>query len=657
MWSIAKNFGSNDAYTVRLDLTAAEQSVENNRTALHFACWLISNRASASFTGQAKTDTLTVAGVTVNPAHGYYVLQGGGSVLLWECDMTVGHDSDGTFSEKAVSCGVLIDTTFSSSGYIGTVTAEGTMTLTTIPRASTMTVSGSTLGSDVTFNISAASAAFTHSLTYDFGDAYGTLLDYKPAGTHRLPMPLSLASQFPNAKSGTVTYTLYTWNGVGVSVGVKTYTATLTIPSSAAPSVASGWASATYYNTDTAAASIAAFVQGYSRAQVTFDPSKITTKYGATVKRYKIVCGSVTDTASPYLTGVLTGTSATITCTVEDSRGYTASETLTVGLNAYKKPALSDVALYRADEDGTANRAGLCIYARAKLTYSSIGGRNSCSLKGFYRLQSGNYPAAGTEMMSEAGILLTVAAAVTSTYVAKIEAKDSLGNTASYEATIPTDNVAFHIREGGQGAAFGKYAEEDDLLDVAWAARIRKALRLDVPLAMESGGTGAATQDGAGKKLLDLGYINGDLDNMTSIGASWCDFSYCTNAPFSSGYGYVIRDCASGSVTQTAFRHDIGMIYRRSHVNGAWTKWRNGFDVGAVTATTYPPEAGIYVVTGAKIFQNMTPYSLQGVLVIFHAGYAAHLYIDSYFNLYYGFSGNTFAEPTKWYTPSVTQKT
>ena len=657
MWSISKNFGSNDAYTIRLELSSASQSVENNQTALHFACWLISNRSSASFTGQARTDTLTVAGVTVNPAHGYYVLNGGGSVLLWELDMTVSHDSDGSFNEKYVSCGVLIDTTFSSSGYIGTVTAEGTMTLTTIPRASTMTVSGSTLGSDVTFNISAASAAFTHSLTYDFGDAYGTLLDYKPAGTHRLPMPLSLASQFPNAKSGTVTYTLYTWNGVGVSVGVKTYTATLTIPSSAAPSVASGWASATYYNTDTAAASIAAFVQGYSRAQVTFDPSKITTKYGATVKRYKIACGSVTDTASPYLTGVLTGTSATITCTVEDSRGYTASETLTVGLNAYKKPALSDVALYRADEDGTANRAGLCIYARAKLTYSSIGGRNSCSLKGFFRLQSGNYPAAGTEMTSEAGILLTVAAAVTSTYVAKIEAKDSLGNTASYEATIPTDNVAFHIREGGQGAAFGKYSEEDDLLDVAWAARVRKALRLDVPLAMESGGTGANTADGVRTSLLDLGYINGDLDNMTSIGVSWCDFSYCTNAPFSSGYGYVIRDFASGSVTQTAFRYDIGMIYRRSHVNGAWTKWRNGFDVGAVTATTYPPEAGIYVVTGAEIFQNMTPNSLQGVLVIFHAGYAAHLYIDSYFNLYYGFSGNTFAEPAKWYTPSVTQKT
>ena len=184
-------------------------------------------------------------------------------------------------------------------------------------------------------------------------------------------------------------------------------------------------------------------------------------------------------------------------------------------------------------------------------------------------------------MTSGVGILLTVAAAATSTYVAKIEAKDGLGNTAAYEATIPTDSVAFHIREGGQGAAFGKYAEEDDLLDVAWAARIRKALRLDVPLGAEYGGTGASTASEA-------------VQNLFAVG------SY---------------------------------------------------------ATSYPTKPGIYRTIGTNIFQNMTPYSSYGVLMIFKAAYAAHFYIDATGTLYYGYSGDTFAEPTKWYTPSVTQKT
>lgn len=481
MWSISKNFGSNDAYTIRLELSAASQNVENNQTALHFACRLISNRSSASFTGQARTDTLTVAGITVNPAHGYYVLNGGGSVLLWECDVTVSHDSDGSFNEKSVSCGVLIDTTFASSGYVGTVTATGTMTLTTIPRASGLSCGELTLDSTGTAYIQTASASFRHDIYLTVGGATACLCYDKQGGgsVGITPSLGDFAPQITDAAAKTGTLTLYTFDANRNALGSKSYNVTVRVPSSAAPAVASGWAKATYYNTGTAAASIAAFVQGYSKAQVTFDPSKITTKYGATIQSYKIACGGVTDTDAPYLTGVLTGTAATITCTVEDSRGYTASGTLSVSLYAYKKPALSDVALYRADEDGTANRAGLCIYAKATLTWSDIGGRNPCSLTGYFRLQSGSYPAAGTAMESGAGILLTNAAAVTSTYVAKIEARDSLGNAASYEATIPTDNVAFHIRDGGQGAGFGKYAEEDDLLDVAWNSRVRKNLTVD----------------------------------------------------------------------------------------------------------------------------------------------------------------------------------
>lgn len=481
MWSISKNFGSNDAYTIRLELSAASQNVENNQTALHFACRLISNRSSASFTGQARTDTLTVAGITVNPAHGYYVLNGGGSVLLWECDVTVSHDSDGSFNEKSVSCGVLIDTTFASSGYVGTVTATGTMTLTTIPRASGLSCGELTLDSAGTAYIQTASASFRHDIYLTVGNARACLLYDKQGGGNVSVTPwiADFAAQITGSASGTGTLTLYTFDTNRNYIGEVSIFVTVRVPASAAPTVASEWASATYENDGTAAAGIAAFVQGYSRAKVTFDASKITTKYGATIKRYKIACGGVTDTDAPYLTGVLTGTAATITCTVEDSRGYTASGTLTVWLNPYKKPALSDLALYRADEDGTANRAGLCIYARAKLTWSDIGGRNPCSLTGYFRLQSGSYPAAGTAMESGAGILLTNAAAVTSTYVAKIEARDSLGNAAAYEATIPTDNVAFHIRDGGQGAGFGKYAEEDDLLDVAWNSRVRKNLTVD----------------------------------------------------------------------------------------------------------------------------------------------------------------------------------
>ena len=52
-------------------------------------------------------------------------------------------------------------------------------------------------------------------------------------------------------------------------------------------------------------------------------------------------------------------------------------------------------------------------------------------------------------------------------YVAKLVITDSLGNTAEFEDSIPTERVAFHLKEGGNGAAFGKVAETEYVLELA----------------------------------------------------------------------------------------------------------------------------------------------------------------------------------------------
>lgn len=48
----------------------------------------------------------------------------------------------------------------------------------------------------------------------------------------------------------------------------------------------------------------------------------------------------------------------------------------------------------------------------------------------------------------------------------RLEAVDTLGNSASYEAVVPTDTVAMHIREGGDGFAVGKYCERAKALEL-----------------------------------------------------------------------------------------------------------------------------------------------------------------------------------------------
>lgn len=503
-------------YRVIIDWTEGAKDIANNTTAVTFVCTFVSGASAANFTIGANTDEITANGQTFNPTHSAISIKGIQTKQLWSYTAKLPHDSDGSFKNKAVSCKVNLELYLQSGSY-PSVTASTTMTLESIARASSMTISGTTLGSKVTFKVTAASTAFKHTLTYKYGNATGTIFSDKAAGTYTFTPPLSLAEQFKTAKSGTVAYTLTTKNG-STTVGTQTYTSKWSIPSPAAPTVSLGWASIDPYN-EGAAAAISAFVQGYSKAQVTFDASKISLKYGASVKSYKIVCNGVTDSATPdgatCRTGTLNGTSASITCTATDSRGYTASETFDIVLLPYSKPTLTDISLYRAkNEVGEADSSGTYIYAKAKLTYSDLDGQNECQLLGYYRAQSGKY-GEGIPLANNAGNTLTAAALTTQTYVAKIVATDRLGNSVSYEATIPTDSVAFHIKAGGKAAAFFKYAEKDGVLEVDGAMELSEALGI------ESGGTGATTAEEA---LSNIGAYPGCV-SITASGKNLDDYT------------------------------------------------------------------------------------------------------------------------------------
>lgn len=80
----------------------------------------------------------------------------------------------------------------------------------------------------------------------------------------------------------------------------------------------------------------------------------------------------------------------------------------------------------------------------------------------------------------------------------------------------------------------------------------------------------------------------------------------------------------------------------------AFSALKNLFDVGYNTATNYPDKPGVYLIAGQPIFSNMTPDNSYGVLVIFKAFYSMHIFLDGATNLYFGFSGEPFGEPTTW---------
>ena len=264
-----------------------------------------------------------------------------------------------------------------------------------------------------------------------------------------------------------VTLTTKTYRG-GSLVGTKEQTLRATIPQSLGPTVQTGWCTASPDNSGGKASGLQAWVRGYSRAGIAFDAGKIACQYGATVAGYEIVCGGKSVKAAPYRTDVLQGLTASVLCRVTDSRGYSAETTLTVQLNDYAPPVLTRVKLYRSDGAGIAADEGTHICARGKVTFSPLGGANACTLTGYWAAASGAW-SAGTAMTSETDCIITGDTDIlpAASYRARIVARDSLGNEAAYETTVPTSQVTVHLKEGGKAVGIGKYAEHERAIDIA----------------------------------------------------------------------------------------------------------------------------------------------------------------------------------------------
>ena len=288
------------------------------------------------------------------------------------------------------------------------------------------------------------------------------------------PDSATYAALLPNSGSASATVYCAFYSG-GRLLWVSDATITLSFGSDVAPTVTTGWATHSVYNTGSAAESIPVYVQGYSKAEVTFDITKVTFKYGATFQSYSISCEGVTASSSPYRTGVLGGTTASIVCTVTDSRGLTASETLTVTLYPYLNPRMSDIhiAHFKYDDDEhvyVEAEDGSYIGAIATAIISSLNGNNHPTLSIYTKLPNGTYTLQSDQLVSGEYTYITLFSP-NYTWDVKLTLTDSLGNSVSFEQRLPTIAWAMKFRENGQGVGFGKAPEYGDAIEVpdTWA--------------------------------------------------------------------------------------------------------------------------------------------------------------------------------------------
>ena len=452
-------------YQIQIVWTVDSQSVANNTSTVTAKVQLVSTGSSYNIVSNAsKSGSLTINGTKYNFTFNAS-LSGNQTKTLYTKTVTVAHAADGTKTcSFSATCGINVTL---SGTYYGNVTASGSGVFNTIARASTIssvTASVSVDGTNaVTVNITRASSSFTHTVVFSFGSNSKTTTGVGTSTSYAIPT--SWLSAIPNGTSGTAKVTVTTYSGstkVGSAVS-KNFT--LTVPSTVVPTISAVTLSE---GTSGIAAQFGVYVQGKSRLSV-----KITAAgaFSSTIKTYKTVVQGVTFTGASITSGVMmhSGTS-TVTITVTDSRGRTASTTRSITVVAYSAPKITTFQGFRSLANGTENYEGTYLNAAVNFSISSVSNKNTKSYSLEYKLKnattwtaltSGSVYALNQSIVSSSGFM-----SVDSSYDVRLTVSDFF-TTVTSVFEVPTAFTLLDFNASGKGVAFGKVSEKTNGVEFA----------------------------------------------------------------------------------------------------------------------------------------------------------------------------------------------
>lgn len=455
------NFQSNTGVNcnIRVEWTSTS-NVSANTSTVNVKVYLVHN---ALYVG-SKTLNINCLGSTYSattPA--INTSASGNKTLLADKSFTIAHGSDGTKSGTISATINGFDVTYGGK-YIGNLTTSGTATLDTIPRASQPTVSASSvnMGSAITISTHPASSTFTHTLTYKFGNASGTIGTSVMSQTS-WTVPLTLANQIPSSTQGTCTITCKTYQG-STLIGTKTVTFTAKVPDSVVPTISTVATS----DPNGYLSTYAAYVQGRSKVTAVATAAGA---YSSTIKSYKIEMNGSTYYSNGSTSDVLTKSgSNTIKATVTDSRGRTATKSVTITVLEYAAPKITSFKAYRCNSasDTTANEDGAFVYVSHAESISSLSSKNTKTVAVQYK------EADASTWTTLSGT--TFAANIDKRYIVKLTVTDRIGSTTAAQKEVSSSYTIIDFDKNGKGIAFGKVAEGDEF-DVNMDAIFRKAVK------------------------------------------------------------------------------------------------------------------------------------------------------------------------------------
>ena len=450
------------AVSQSLTLTQSSQSVSGNYSKVRIL-WK-TTQTGESWNGYEKTAY-------------YYVKPNGGSETRYSISYTLPKGTTKTLVDKTVTVnhlatgkGSVAVRTYMNTGLSqGVIEKSASLTLDTIPRATQVALSASSvdMGSSITIKTPRAASSFTHDLAYSYGGrSYVSIAT--GVGTSKSWTVPDLASAIPKATSMTVTVRCITKSG-GSSIGTTYATFTAKVPASVVPTVSS--VSVTEA-TAGLAAQFGAFIQGKSKAKVTISASGAK---GSTISSYSATLQSKTYTGSSWTSDLLnTAGTLALKVRVKDSRGrWSAYKTVNVSVLAYSKPKVQALKAYRCDASGNAKDNGTHVKVEYQYSVTSLNSKNTASMKLDWKRSTAaeseyaQYHSSTALSANTSYYTTSLVFSVDYSYDIRLTLSDWFGATTTAIASVSSDEVIFDINATGRGLGIGKTSEGPGV-DFGW---------------------------------------------------------------------------------------------------------------------------------------------------------------------------------------------
>ena len=480
-----------------LTLEQIGQSITNNTSKVRIK-WT-SQQTGSSYNnapGDKAYYYITINGGTETEHTVAFTLPQNTTKTILDTTLTVSHKADGTGSIKVRTW---MDTEISA----GVITQTKTLTLDTIPRASAVSApSTGTLGTALKITIDRKSANFTDKLYYKIGSNSAVqITGYDgTAGTYSWTPPVSLAINAPNSTKLAVTLIANTYNGTAY-VGRSECTVTLAIPSSVVPTLSVSVTDPT----GNKAKYTGYFLQLRSKIKVAITG---TGAQGSTIKSYSIKVGWSAGSGTLYTASAATGTTGFlpyygtvyITCAVTDSRGRTATKSLSYTVSKYSVPTISSISATRCTQNGTANRTGE--YGKVTFTaaITALSNKNTAAYKVQYREYGTEAWTSVTPTIPEAdkyapkNITTIFPADTNKRYTVRVVATDAFSTSNSSMRDISASFVLLHWAKSMLSVGIGRLCDKSRALQVGLNTYIDGELHANQHLFM---GGNATTDNGS----------------------------------------------------------------------------------------------------------------------------------------------------------------